>query len=385
MNKQSLIEFTQRMVRQKSFSGEEGPVTQIIVEEMKALNFDKVWVDENGSAIGVIEGAQPGRTILFDAHTDTVGIAPGSVWTKEPFGGEIIDGYLYGRGAADMKGALAAMVHAAASLDKSQFSGRVVVSASVLEEVYEGGALKTVMDAVNPDYVVIGESSNLNLVHGGRGRAEIHFETTGKPSHSSSPQHGVNAIHLMMKVIEAVEKIKLNEHPLLGPAIFALTDIISVPYPGYSVIPARCKATYDRRLLANETVEGVLGAINALPELKDIAFTAVIGQGEHQAYTGEMLTCTKFFPAWELETKHPFVQMALSGLRVSGLDPQLSAYRFCTNAAYSVGTAGVPTIGFGPGKEANAHVVDERLSIDELEKVMSGYMGIMRAVLGHKQ
>jgi len=382
MNNQALIEFTQKLVRQQSLSGEEGAVTQIVVDEMNALGFDKVWVDENGSAIGVIEGAQPGRTLLFDAHTDTVGIAPGSVWTKDPVGGEIIDGYLYGRGAADMKGALAAMVHTAGSVERSKMAGRVVVSASVLEEVYEGGALKTVMDAVNPDYVVIGESSNLNLVHGGRGRAEIHLETIGKPSHSSSPQQGVNAVHLMMKVIEAVEKIQLGEHPLLGPAIFALTDIISEPYPGYSVIPSRCKATYDRRLMPNESTEDVLGMIQSIPELKDIQFNAVIAQGEHQSYTGATLTCAKFFPAWILNEDHPFVQAALKGLRESGLNPRLSAYRFCTNAAYSMGQAGVPTIGFGPGTEADAHVVDERLSLESLEKVTSGYAGIIQAVLG---
>ena len=382
MNNQALVEFTQRLVRQQSFSGEEELVTQIIISEMKFLGFDNVSVDENGSAIGIIEGARPGKTILFDAHTDTVGIAPGSVWTKDPFGAEIIDGYLYGRGSVDMKGALAAMVYAAASVDKNNLAGRVVVSASVLEEVYEGGALKTVMDTTKPDFVVIGESSNLNLVHAGRGRAEIHLETIGKPSHSSSPQLGVNAVHLMMKVIESVEKIELSEHPLLGPAILALTDIISEPYPGYSVIPSRCKATYDRRLLANETVEDVLGAIKSLPELKDIPFNAVIAEGEHQAYTGATLTCTKFFPAWELDVEHPFVQEALKGLRQSGLDPQLSAYRFCTNAAYSMGQAGVPTIGFGPGTEADAHVVDERLSLESLEKVAIGYGGIIQAILG---
>lgn len=382
MNKQALIEFTQRLVRQQSYSGEEAAVTQIVVDEMKALGFDEVQVDENGSAVGIVEGAKPGRTLLFDAHTDTVGIAPGSVWTKDPFGSEIVDGYLYGRGAADMKGALAAMVHAAGNVDRGKISGRVVVSASVLEEVYEGGALKTVMEAVNPDFVVIGESSNLNLVHGGRGRAEIHLETIGKPSHSSSPQQGVNAVHLMMKVIEAVEEIHLDEHPLLGPAIFALTDIISEPYPGYSVIPSRCKATYDRRLLPDDTAEGVLDGIRNLPELVDIPVKAVIAEGEHQAYTGNILTCTKFFPAWKLDEGHPLVQAALKGLRASGLNPRLSAYRFCTNAAYSVGTAGVPTIGFGPGTEADAHVVDERLSLEALEKVAEGYNGIIQAVLG---
>jgi len=381
INTKSLISFTQRLIRQPSFSCEEGPVTQIVLDEMKRLDYDRAWADENGSAIGLIEGAQPGPTLLFDAHTDTVGIAPGSVWTRDPFGAEISDSFLYGRGAADMKGALAAMVHAAASLDKSKLAGKVVVSASVMEEVYEGGALKTVMDEVMPDFVVIGEASELNLVRGGRGRAEIHLEAIGKPSHSSSPHLGVNAIHLMMKVIQAVDKIQLGEHPLLGPAILALTDIISEPYPAYSVIPARCKATYDRRLLPGETVEDVLGTITSLPELKNIRFNARIAEGEHPAYTGKVLTCNKFFPAWELEENHPFVQSALSGLRASGLKPEMTAYRFCTNAAYSIGEAGIPTIGFGPGGEGDAHVVDEKISLGDLEKAALGYQGIIEAVL----
>jgi putative selenium metabolism hydrolase len=381
MNTQGLIDFTQRLVRQPSLSGEEQAVIQIVINEMGSLGFDKIWVDENGSAIGTIEGMQPGKTLLLDAHCDTVGIAPGSTWTRDPFGGEVIDGYLYGRGCADMKGALAAMVHAAASVDKSRLSGKIVVSASVMEEVFEGGALETVMDQVNPHYVVIGESSDLNLVHGGRGRAEIHLETIGKPSHSSSPHLGVNAIHLMMKVIEAVDQIELSEHPRLGPAILALTDIISEPYPGYSVIPSRCKATYDRRLLPDETIEDVLRAITSLPALQSIPINVIVAQGEHRSYTGSILRGTKFFPAWELDAKHPFVERALEGLRTSGLDPQLSAYRFCTNAAYSIGIAGIPTIGFGPGTEADAHVVDERLSLDALEKVARGYQGIMEAVL----
>lgn len=380
MNTSALIEFTQRLIRQPSLPGEEGPVTQVVVEEMNRLGFDRVWVDKNGSAIGVVEGARPGPTLLFDAHTDTVGIAPGSVWTRDPFRAEIDGGYLYGRGAADMKGALAAMLYAAGSVDKNELAGKVVVSASVMEEVYEGGALKTVMDQVNPDFVVIGEASELNLVRGGRGRAEIHLETIGKPSHSSSPQLGVNAIHLMMTVIEAVDKLELGEHPLLGRGILALTDIISEPYPAYSVIPACCKSTYDRRLLPGETAEEVLGAITSLHELKDISFSAVIAEEEHQAYTGSILRAHKFFPAWELEETHLYVQKALSGLRAAGLDPDTRAYRFCTNAAYSIGVAGVPTIGFGPGAEGDAHVVDEKIKLEDLEKAALGYKGMIEAV-----
>jgi putative selenium metabolism hydrolase len=382
MDIEALIEFTQKIVRQQSLSGEEGLVIPIVVEEMKALGFDKVQVDKNGSAIGQINGAKPGPTLLFDAHVDTVGIAPGSTWTRDPFGAEIKDAHLYGRGSVDMKGALAAMLHAAASVDKSKLAGTVIVSASVLEEVFEGGALKTVMDEAKPDFVVIGESTKLNLARGGRGRAEIHLETIGKPAHSSSPKLGINAVHLMMKVISEVEKIPLGENPLLGTAILALTDIISEPYPGYSVTPSRCKVTYDRRLLPGETPENVLDAITSLPALKDINFTARIASSDHLTYTGETLHAEKFFPAWELDENNSFVQAALKGLRASGLDPKLGAYRFCTNAAYSMAVANIPTIGFGPGAEGDAHVVDERLSLDELEKTARGYVGIIEAVLG---
>jgi acetylornithine deacetylase/succinyl-diaminopimelate desuccinylase-like protein len=118
-----------------------------------------------------------------------------------------------------------------------------------------------------------------------------------------------------------------------------------------------------------------------LPELKEINFSAKIAEAEHQAYTGKVLKAHKFFPAWELEESHPFVQKALSGLRAAGLDPGTRAYRFCTNAAYSIGVAGVPTIGFGPGAEGDAHVVDEKIKLEDLEKASLGYMEIIEAVL----
>lgn len=382
MDIEALITFTQKIVQQQSLSCEEGAVIQIIADEMRSLGFDRVWIDRNGSAIGEIKGSKPGPTLLFDGHVDTVGIAPGSVWTRDPFGANIEGSYMYGRGTADMKGALAAMVHAASSVDRSKLAGTVVVSASVMEEIFEGGALKTVMDETKPDFVVIGEASSLNLVRGGRGRAEIHIETIGKPSHSSSPQLGVNAIHLMIKVITEIEKISLAQHDFLGAAILALTDIISEPYPAYSVIPPLCKTTYDRRLLPGETVESVLDPITNNPALKGINFTARIAQSDHTAYTGEILHADKFFPAWELDENNDFVQKALKGLRTSGLDPEFGAYRFCTNAAYSMGVANIPTIGFGPGGEGDAHVVDEKLSLDELEKTARGYKGIIESVLG---
>jgi len=384
MTNNSLISFTRSLIRCPSRYGEEGAVVELILAEMTRLGFDRVWRDANGSAVGVIETGRPGPTILLDGHCDTVGVAPGVTWAHDPFGGEIEDGFIYGRGAADMKGSIAAMIHAAAGLDRSRLRGRAVVSATVMEENLEGAALKTVMDAVSPDFVVIGEATDLNLNRGGRGRAEIHLETIGRPAHSSTPHLGRNAVHDMLRVVAAIEGLPMGRDPLLGPAIIALTDIISDPYPAYSVIPSRCRVTYDRRLLAGDTADGVLGDLRGLQDLEGLGIDlrATIAQGEHTTYTGALLSGPKFLPAFVFEEDHPFVQAALTGLAAAGRAPQIGAYRFCTNAAYSGGVAGVPTIGFGPGREEDAHVIDERVAIEEVLAAERGYRGIIEAVLG---
>ncbi len=381
MNNEKLVQFVQELVQRPSLSGEEGAAAARVRQEMLALGFDSVREDEYGSVVGVIEGAQPGKTLLFDGHTDTVGVTSGVPWRHDPFSGLVEDGAIYGRGSADMKGALAAFIYAAAAIDRQALAGRVVVSASTMEEVLEGVALAAVMAVEHPDFVVIGESTGLNLSRGGRGRAEVHLETIGRPSHSSAPHLGRNAVLDMLRVVQEAERIDLPEDPFMGPAILALTDIISDPYPGHSVIPSICRVTVDRRLLPGETAQDVLAAITARPGLEDIRLNATIGVGEYRTYTDKVMRQEKFFPAWALPEDDAYVQAALRGLHAAGLQPKIGAYRFCTNAAYSAGVAGVPTIGFGPATEADAHMIDERLRIDDLLAAARGYQGIIEAVL----
>ncbi|MYH62945.1 MAG: M20/M25/M40 family metallo-hydrolase, partial [Caldilineaceae bacterium SB0675_bin_29] len=158
-----LISITRDILRIQSLSGEEAKVSFRIWKEMTALGFDRVWTDRVGNVVGVVEGAQPGPTIVFDAHTDTVGVSPGVPWELDPFSGEVRDGALHGRGAADMKGALAAMVHGIGGLDRAGLKGKAVVSASVMEEVLEGVALEKVIEQTGADFVVIGEASDLQI------------------------------------------------------------------------------------------------------------------------------------------------------------------------------------------------------------------------------
>jgi putative selenium metabolism hydrolase len=248
----------------------------------------------------------------------------------------------------------------------------------------EGVALQAVMAAYPPDMVIIGEATDLQIVHGGRGRAELHLTTTGRPSHSSAPHLGRNAVLDMVRVIDAIGTLALGEHPLMGPAILALTDIISQPWPGNSVIPSICKVTYDRRLLPGETAEGVTTEITSLAGVQGLPLDVRIGETAYTAWTGAQLGVHKFFPAWLLEENDPLVQRALAALQQAGQQPALSAYRFCTNAAYSAGVAGIPTIGYGPATEADAHVIDERLQLADLFAAAQGYRALITGLAGRE-
>src|SRR5260370_28626739 len=106
------------------------------------------------------------------------------------------------------------------------------------------------------------------------------------PAHSSPPHRGLNAVHAMLPIIQGVEALPLGQDPLMGPALLALTDIISDPYPAHSVTPSRCRVTYDRRLLPGETPDGVLDAIRGLRPGNAVEYRAMLAEGEHTTYTG---------------------------------------------------------------------------------------------------
>ena len=236
---------------------------------MRECGFDDVIVDKYGSIIGKIKGKRPGNKVLFDAHIDTVPAEDSEKWSHDPFGGVIEDGRIYGRGTSDMKGALSAMIIAAkyfAKDNNKDFPGEIYISGVVHEECFEGVASRNISEYVKPDYVVIGEASHLNLKIGQRGRAEVVVETFGVPAHSANPEKGVNAVYSMAEIINKLQEIPYEEDEFLGKGILELTDIKSSPYPGASVVPSYCKATYDRRLLVGETKESVLKPIVELIE-----------------------------------------------------------------------------------------------------------------------
>lgn len=373
-----LIQFCRELVAIESLSGAEQKAAEAIRLKMTELGFDEAWIDPNGSVIGKISGGLPGPSILFDGHIDTVPVSDPSKWTFDPFGGEIDNGKIYGRGTSDMKGAVAAMVFAAAELKRGggQWAGDIYVSGTVYEEVFEGVSLKTVMDAVRPDLVVIGESTGLNLNIGQRGRAEIRVQAYGKTAHSSNPQFGVNAITGMLPFLNNLTLLPPKEHDQLGLGISVVTDIISSPYPGKSVVPDQCTVTIDRRLLVGEDEHNVLEEYRRMSETGlDIS----LAEQSLPCYTGAVLTSKRFYPAWLMEVDHPYVLMSLKALHKAGIQSKIGSYQFCTNGSYSAGIASVPTVGFGPSYEHMAHIVDEYVEINQLIRAAEGYYAMAKA------
>ncbi len=386
---EEILGLCQELVRIRSYSGQEKHVAEAIVAFMGRLGFDETWTDSLGNVVGGVRCRRPGKTVLLDGHIDTVP-AEAADWTRDPFGGERASGKIYGRGTSDMKGAVAAMLAACgyfAADTERDFAGAAFVSCVVHEECFEGVAARAVSERLRPDFVVIGECSELNLKIAQRGRAEIVLETFGKPAHSANPEAGINAVYHMARLIDAVRTLPTSTHPVLGKGILELTDVKSSPYPGASVVPEYCRATYDRRLLVGETRESVLKPIRSLIErlqaqVPNFKARASFARGEERCYTGAPIAEERFFPGWVNQENDEWVATALSGLRQAGLEPKLAQYSFCTNGSHYAGEAGIPTVGFGPSRENLAHTIDEYIEEEQLISATQGYYGILKAALG---
>ena len=377
------------LVRTKSMSGEEQDVVAILENFFRTHNFDSIQKDKYGNIIGCIKGKRPGKKILYEGHMDEVPVVDPKAWTHEPFGAEIDNNRIYGRGATDMKGGLSAACCAAvffAEDTNRDFDGEIYVAGSCHEECFEGVAARSISAIVQPDIVIICEPSHLDLRIGQRGRAEIIVETFGRPAHSPNPEEGVNAVYRMMKIIDGINGLPLTEHPMLGKGILELTDIKSSPYPGASVVPQYCRATYDRRTLVGETKESVLAPIQELIkdlQEKDPGLDAKVSYawGSEKCYTGKVIESERFFPAWLYDENYDFVQTAYQALQQDHIGSKISTWHFCTNGSHYAGEANIRTIGLGPSWEHLAHITDEYIELEQLYGAVRAYMSVSKGLL----
>ena len=386
-DQQAAAQFLQDLIRTPSYSHQEGDVAQRIAEEMRKVGFDEVRIDRVGNVIGRLGEANGKPVLMYDGHMDTVGVGDRSAWKRDPFGAELIDGVLYGRGACDMKGGLAAMVYGGKMLKDSgiPLSGTLYVVGIAQEEPCEGLALGILIEeeGIRPDFVVLGEATNLHVSRGQRGRMEIKITTRGRASHGSAPHRGDNAIYKAARLIQQIEKMAgdLPVHDVMGQATLAVTYIENTG-GSRNVIPDSCSFFIDRRLVLGETVESVLAPLQALVLASGIDADVTLTEHRSTSWTGYDCRMPEFYPAWLIDADHALVQATTQAIQKSlGFAPELRQWDFSTDGVYSQGTAHIPTLGFGPGDEQYAHTVNDQIRMEDVFKAAAVYAQLAEDVL----
>lgn len=333
----------------------EADIAHAIAAEMRSFGLD-VEVQEvapdRPNAIGVLEGRRKGRTLMLCGHLDTVGVGG----MPRPFEPIERDGRLYGRGAQDMKGGLAAMVSAARVLADGERleAGRLVVAAVVDEEHSSLGADALVREW-RADAAVVTEPTDLEIAIAHKGFSWIEVEVFGKAAHGSRPAEGEDAILRLGRVLQHLEALDRDlqsrmPHPRLGTG--SLHASLIEGGRELSSYPDHARLKIERRTLPGETdvLEEVTGILDHL-RLEDPTFRALARPIFSQ-------------PAYEMSPDHELPQTLGDALRLSGGTPKITGVSFWADSAV-LGYAGIPSVLFGPGG-AGLHSADEYVTIADV-------------------
>lgn len=370
-----MVRFLRDLIAIPAESCQERPVVERIRQEMEQVGFDEVRIDPMGNILGRIGSGE--KIILMDSHTDTVGVGDLREWAWDPYRGKVEEGYVYGRGACDQRAGMASLVYAAKLIKQLSLLGdyTLYVVGSVQEEDCDGLAWVYILkeDGIRADCVVLTEPTSLRVYRGHRGRMEIEVRLRGRSCHASAPERGDNPIYKMSSILLEVEKLnaRLRSDSFLGKGTIAITDIRSLS-PSLCAVPAACSIHLDRRLTAGDTKESAVSEVKAL--LAGLAGEVEVLRYDRPSYTGLAYPMEKYYPTWVLEEKHPLVQAGVRAYQaLKGAPPVVDKWTFSTNGVGSMGIMGVPTIGFGPGDETDAHSVNERVAIRHLVEAAQFY------------
>ena len=376
-----LISFAQDLVRIKSLSGHEEEIARFISQKMKALGYDEVIIDAMGNVLGRI--GRGDKSILFDAHMDTVAVTDADQWAIPPFSGEIVDGYLYGRGAVDMKSGAAASIYAGVLAQQLGWAeGKTVyVSCTVFEEDCDGENLKHLFQErqLRPDAVIICEPSDNQIAVGHKGKAQVTITTQGVSAHGSAPEKGVNAIYAMAEIIQRVERQQLKLMQMEAPRGSLVMSRIASTAASLNAVPSECEVYLDRRIAPGETEEDIRQEMEGLIQGKRATWE--VKTLSRRSWTGMEIRYQPFHLAWQIEREHPLTRACVAAYRECfGHAPEGYVFwDFSTNAVTPV-SLGIPTIGFGPGDAKLAHMRDEHCRVEQIVEACRFYTRLMRTV-----
>jgi len=313
--------------------------------------------DGRSNVIAILTGSGSGRSLMLNGHLDTVGV---DGMTVEPFKPLLENGRLHGRGACDMKGALAAMIGTLKSLVDSRvrLRGDLMFSA-VVDEEYKSIGVNKLVEEYRADAAVVGEPTQMRVATAHKGFVWIEIETKGKAAHGSVPEKGVDAIVHAAKVVSGVEKLKeeleRRVHRLLGaPKIHTSTIAGGTDW---SIVPERCLLRLERRTLPGESAASVMGEIEGV--LRTIK--------EEDADFNATARSPYDVPPLETQRDEKIVQLLQQTLvEVTGKQAPIIGLPYWTDGAVLAELASIPTCVFGPGDIGVAHSGDEYISVEDV-------------------
>lgn len=369
------IDFLQRLIATQSLPGQEGEIAALVRDEMVALGYQDVHIDEAGNAIGKVPGRGEAEPSMFNTHLDHVDVGDQAAWPHPPFGGEVHDDRVWGRGAVDIKGPLAAQVYGVARLIREGFepAGDIYVSGVVQEETGGLGA-RHLLSHLRTPLVVVGEPSRNELRRGHRGRTELLLHAYGRSVHASVPEEGVNPLAVVAGFLRGIERIEMRSDPDLGASTVAPT-LIRTDQTSANVVPGEAWLTCDWRSVPGETGEDARRALQAIADASLIEGSraeVTIPEYSMTAYTGMEMSVPCVHPGYIVAADHPAVLAAKEILdRILDRDVPVSVWRFATDGGHFA-EAGETCLGFGPGDDLLAHTVDEHIEISALEEALDG-------------
>jgi len=373
----TLIRFMREICAIPSVMGRIGDVGKRIMEEMKRLEFEDIRFDKMGNVLGRMGRGK--KVLLYDSHIDTVDVGDRSAWGWDPFQGKVENGILFARGAGDEKQSTPGMLYGIAlAKDLGLLNDFTVYYFGNMEEDCDGLACQALVEreGIRPDFVVVGEPTEMNVYRGHKGRVEMKVTAKGRSIHAASNQLGDNAIYKMLPIIAGVEKLndRLHTDAFLGQGRITVSKI-ECQTPSINAVPDECTIYIDRRLTFGETKEQAIAQVEALiPEKQRQHVRVEMLHYNTPSYTGFVFPVEKYFPAWAIGEEHPLVHAGLKASQMLwGGTPKSGKLNFSTNGIYWMGKANIPTIIFAAGNETTAHGVLDQVPLADMVRATEFY------------
>ena len=388
----AVVDLAARLVRLRTVhegpGDVEGPAVAVLAALMRDFGWDVTIVESapgRPSAVGVVTGDRPGRTLMFEGHVDVVTEGDPATWSFDPYAGDVVAGRLRGRGSADMKAGVAAMVHAARAVQLAGFAGRIVVGVLADEEGLMLGAKRFAADLIagavpgvdRIDGVIVCEPEGGEVCPVAKGAIRLVVAFTGAMAHGAMPWMGRNPLPAVGTMLTAladtqhVLRATHGDHPLLGPICLTPTVLQAGGLEQINVMPATATLAVDIRTTP---------AVDHRALLAQLADTA--GRIAHDAGLGVELTVVDDRPPVDTPIDHPVVRAMLAGHRVAtGTEAVIGGVPGATDGTILTRDAGLATVVYGPGGKWIAHQADEYVEVAEILTCARAYVAAARHFL----